>query len=765
MSAETRLVIASNRLPFTVESDSHELKLQPTSGGLAAALASVHSHGENVWIGWPGDCSGLDERQRAELSSELRRTRVVPVDLSGSELVEYYDGVCNSVLWPVLHYLIDRLPLTLPEFRAYRAVNERFAEAVASTYREDDVIWIHDYHLLLAPAMVRARIPGARIGFFLHTPFPAADVFRVLPWRRELLDGMLGATLVGLQTRGDAANFAAAIRMFTEYRVDDAAVIADEREIRFGAYPIGVDPTRLDAIEEAPGSEAAYEVLRPVPEGTQLLVGVDRLDYTKGIPRRLAAFEQLLADEPHLRGHVELLQVAVPSRGHVPSYVSFKQEVDEHVARINDRFGTPGWTPVRYALQSVGLAELRAIYRAADVMLVTALRDGMNLVAKEFVSSRTDEDGVLILSEMAGASEDLTEALLVNPYSVEELAASMSTALTIDREERRRRMRALRERIGERTVDRWVERFVTDLAAAGAPATPAGWQLAEVIRSAIFEERPLSLALIYEEALIDRAGPSAPLNPDPELLELLRELATRSNLDLHVISGLDHDILDRWFDMVPVTLWADHGLWRREHDGRRWQRTQWVDTNWTGDVRKFLDQFTARSPGTFVEERPTGLAWHFGRAARVQGRAHAQTLYALLRDAADAMGFSVILEGSLIELRPAGLSTAHTIRKLLQRDAAAGRAVVFEGSDRGTAVRDALRPSDILVRVGAAHAPGAPALDDIRAVRDVLKTVVGWLPPARRRAPALATRIRNAAAAIAGAASPVGRSPIAVRIE
>lgn len=415
-------------------------------------------------------------------------------------------------------------------------------------------------------------------------------------------------------------------------------------------------------------------------------------------------------------------------------------------------------------MESVPLAELCAIYRAADVMLVTSLRDGMNMVAKEFVSSRTDEDGVLILSEMAGASEELTDALIVNPYSVEQLAGAMSTALTLDRDERGRRMRSLRRRVAERTVESWVERFVGDLAAAASPRLPAGQQLAETIGGAARTGERVSLAFVYEDALIDRLGPAAPLSPDPELLELLRDLATRSQIDVHVISALERAVLGPWFDTVPVTIWAEDGLWKRERDKHQWRRTECGETGWTEDVRELLNQFTSRTPGAFVEERSTGLAWHFGRADPIEGRGQAQTVFALLRDAGEAMGFSVVLTPSVIELRTAGLSTGHTIKKLIEGDAGARRVIAFAGSSAGVAVRDALRASDVLVTIGASQADGDHTLTDIRAARDVLQAIAGSLPPVRHRSPDFATRLRNAAAAITGAAAPVS-APIAIRME
>jgi trehalose 6-phosphate synthase/phosphatase len=494
MSANARLVIASNRLPFSVRRAGEDVTLQPTSGGLAAALTSVHRRADNVWVGWPGDCSELTGSHRVQLASQLRTHRVVPVELTPPELVEYYDGVCNGVLWPVLHYLIDRMPVTLPDFAAYRTVNERFAEAVVSTYRDGDTVWIHDYHLQLTPALVRTHLPLARIGFFFHTPFPPGDIFRVLPWHRELVEGVLGATLVGFQTSRDASNFAATARMLAECVVGEERIVTKGRQVRFGTYPIGIDPARLEPIGQTDDPQSSAVTCRPHP-GRRLLLGVDRLDYTKGILQRLAAFERLLSEEPQLHEHIEMLQLAVPSRDLVQAYVDYKYAVQECVDRINLRFQTPQWTPIHYLFGAVSPAELRALYCAADVMLVTSLRDGMNLVSKEFVSCRTDDDGVLVLSEFAGAAAELPEALIVNPYSVEHLARAMRTALTLDRNARRRRMRSLRERVAARTVHHWVAEFTADLAGTSAESvTPINRLLTTTTRAAIAEGQRPALA-------------------------------------------------------------------------------------------------------------------------------------------------------------------------------------------------------------------------------------------------------------------------------
>lgn len=730
-----RLIIASNRLPFTIQPNGTGIELKPTSGGLAAALAAVHQRDGNVWVGWPGECTGLDPVHRRELERTLSQGRVAGVDLSPDEIHQYYDGICNSVLWPVFHYLIDRVPIELPDFQSYRAVNERFAARIESVYRPGDVIWIHDYHLMLAPAMVRARIPDAPIAFFLHIPFPSGDVFRVLPWRRELLDGLLGASQIGFQTARDSRNFADTLELLTEYRTDGSTVVAEGREIRFRAYPIGIDAARLDS-KRAGMAGSDPVVLRTAPE-RKLLVGVDRLDYTKGIPRRLAAFERLLEENPELRGGVELLQVAVPSRATVASYISYKEEVDALVSRVNGRYGTAGWTPVRYICRSVSAPDLKRIYQAADVMLVTSLRDGMNLVAKEFVSCRSDEDGVLILSEMAGASEELREALLVNPYSIEHLASAIAVALHMDASERRARMRALRQRVSGRGVEEWVSSFLKDLRRPSGRAAVSSPDVTAAVLASVAHARDATIVLEYETALVPGLCHDVPSAPDPELLDLLGGLSGRSGISVHVLSALEHDTLDSWFDDTPVVIWGNHGLWSRERDGHRWKRTRWTSMAWKDDVRMLFDQFTARTPGAFVEERSAALVWHFGRADPLLAKTHAQLVGTLLEDAAVALDYRVTLSRDAIVVQPAGAQFATALQKLVESSAPSTPVIVFSGASHAGDLRGVLRPADTLVVVGTGAAGGCAdhVLPDVRAVRAVLRELTASLPEAPRDVP------------------------------
>ena len=459
-----RLLIVSNRLPVTVRIEAGRPVVRRSVGGLATGLRGPHQESDGLWIGWPGNVdmpSGVDY---ADVDRQLAELRTVPVSLDANETDIFYDRISNSVLWPLFHDRIDRLPLRVDGWDVYESVNERFADAVVASYRPGDLIWVHDYQLLRVPALLRERLPDARIGFFLHIPFPNPEIFFTLPTRQRLVEGMLGADVIGFHTRRYHGHFRAALRRLFSIEADAHGDVEWQgRPVRLGVFPMGIDAA--DFAHRAASRAVNAKVLEYKDPKQKLLVGIDRLDYSKGLPRRLMALEQLLAAHPEWRERVRLVQVAVPSRDRVGAYRDLRREVNALIGQINGRFATPTWSPIHYLYRSIPDTMLLALYRAADVMLVTPVRDGMNLVAKEFPAARIDEDGVLVLSEFAGASEELREAVLVNPYDVDGTAAAIHHALTMDGPERRRRMRALRATVLERDVHQWVARFLETLEA------------------------------------------------------------------------------------------------------------------------------------------------------------------------------------------------------------------------------------------------------------------------------------------------------------
>jgi trehalose 6-phosphate synthase len=443
-----KLVVAAHRLPVAWDEESEAWSASP--GGLVSALAPVLRERGGVWVGWNGGPGG---RSRAFRAAGIQNR---PVVLSEEEIEDHYDGFCNGTIWPLYHDAIRPLEFHRHWWRPHIEVNDRFAKVVARAAGPHDTIWIHDYQLQLVPAMVRRRVPEASIGFFLHIPFPPLDIFERLPWRAQVLEGLLGADYLGFQTRRATLNFAAAAREIAGATGPASSLEYQGRRIRAEAVPISVDVAENRAVANSPEALAMSSRLRhDLGDPEHVILGVDRLDYTKGIDLRLKAFEVMLQRHPELIGKVSLVQIAVPSREDVGEYQVIRRLVEELVGRINGRFARAAWTPIHYLYRTFPFTDLVGAYLTADVMLVTPLRDGMNLVALEYVATRRDNTGALILSEFAGAAERLGDALIVNPYDIDGLARALHAAVMMEPEEQNRRMARLRRAVRRWDVHSW----------------------------------------------------------------------------------------------------------------------------------------------------------------------------------------------------------------------------------------------------------------------------------------------------------------------
>ena len=718
-----RLLIVSNRLPLTIKTEEGDdgrakrIELVGSSGGLATGLRGPHQRSNGLWIGWPGDASGLSEAQRAEVDVKLAEAKAAGVHLTPDELKRYYNGFSNGVLWPLFHYQLDRIPADAQDWDAYRAVNERFAAKVLECYRPGDDIWVHDYHLMLVPSILRRRLPDARIGFFLHIPFPPSDIFRTLPWRSEILEGLLGADLIGFHAFAYARHFSTSVLHVLGRESTGEGVMVDGRNVRFGVFPMGIDASSFQSLAGEAEVVAEAESIRSEARDQQVLLGIDRLDYTKGIPHRLAAFERLLEREPSLRGRVRLVQLAVPSREDVDAYAETRTRLDEIVGRVNGRFGTASWTPIHYLYRALTPRHVVALYRAADVMLVTPLRDGMNLVAKEFVASRVDEDGVLVLSEFAGAATELGDALLVNPFHTDGLADAMSAALRMPRDERRTRMRALRRRVLTHDVDRWAASFIEALApaatSAGAgtitPLVPAPKQgIAQLmlrLAAATHGGKGLVLLLDYEGALVSTARARQAAAPDRDLLDLLARLAALPSMTVHVVSGRSRQTLEAWLGALPISLHAEHGLWSREQPGSAWTAHEAFPDELKRRISAILAEFTARTPGSSVEEKSSSLAWNYRLADPDFGMAQARELRVHLANAFSNAPIEALFGDKVVEVRAQGAQKDFFASSL---PPSSGACVLAMGNDAADEeIFDALPQTALTIHVGEEEATRA----------------------------------------------------------
>jgi alpha,alpha-trehalose-phosphate synthase [UDP-forming] len=470
MSPNKRLIVVSNRLPISLERTGNSYAVKPSSGGLVTALRSVFRKYEGCWIGWTGTDYAIEVEEVLRSVPELE-FQVHPVFLTEEERSGFYAGFSNEIMWPLFHDLQSRCNFDPSYWEAYVAINRRFADTVAGIARDDDFIWVHDYHLTRVAASLRQIGVRSSLAYFQHIPFPSPDIFGKLPWRTQLLTSILDFGLVGFQTARDRQNFAICVRRF----VPDATIVNLGKQLliersgshtRVGDFPISIDFDEFANQANTPEVAALAEQLHQHMPGCALILGVDRLDYTKGLPEKLKAFAEMLLRCPELRRKVTLLQVVVPSREDIPKYHDLKREIERRISEINGRFTEPGWVPIHFIYRRIEREQLLAYYRAADVALVTPLKDGMNLVAKEYCASQVDANGVLVLSEFAGAADQLQGgALLVNPNDVIGTAAALRHAIFMPREERAHRMGILRRSVKRGDVYRWTETF---LRAAGA---------------------------------------------------------------------------------------------------------------------------------------------------------------------------------------------------------------------------------------------------------------------------------------------------------
>jgi len=464
-----RLVIISNRLPFTAHEENRHLQFRASAGGLVSGLSTYLDSlrdasplkQEHLWVGWPGVT--ISPTLQRELSRRAQREfSARPVYLEETTMDRFYHGFCNRTLWPLFHYFPALASFEEDDWLCYQHVNQVFYDHLRKILRPDDVVWIHDYHLMLLPQLLKQQFPALPIGFFLHIPFPSFEILRQMPgaWRETLLTGLVGADLVGFHLPDYATHFRAAVREFLGLKERRGILQTPTHTVRVGAFPMGIDYEKFSRAAASAETEQAGNELRRALQNARVILSVDRLDYAKGILNRLRGFQVFLEKNPQWQGRVVLCLIVVPSRIGVPKYRETKREIDERVGEINGRFGGITWTPILYQYNFLPFQQLVTLYRLSDIALVTPLRDGMNLVAKEYVASRTDQTGVLILSELAGAAQELREALIINPNDTEKLAHILHDALEMPAREQRRRMRAMQKRLAHNTVVQWAQSFL-----------------------------------------------------------------------------------------------------------------------------------------------------------------------------------------------------------------------------------------------------------------------------------------------------------------
>ncbi len=733
------LFIASNRLPAVVSLTGGKVGLEPSSGGLVAALrATTEPH---LWVGWPG--TAVPGELERPVTAALEAEGCHPVFLSADEERSFYGRMCNDALWPLFHYFVDRFRFTGEDWRSYVAVNERFADTISEAAALGSRVWVHDFHLALLPEALRRRRPDLAIGFFLHVPFPSSEIYRLLPARSELLRGMLGADYIGFHTGDYVRHFRSSCLRVLGIDSEPDTIAHDGRLIGIGVHPIGVDVQSFRETLQDPETAISQADLDERYRDKRLVLGIERLDYTKGIPQKLEAFERFLEDDPERAETTTMLQVLVPSRLQNAEYRAQRDEIEGRIAHVNGRFGQPGRTPIEYLHRSVSPTELALLYRRADVMMVTPLRDGMNLVAQEFVLCQAAEAhlpgrwrGVLLLSELAGASHVLPGALLVNPWNADEMVERLVEALALDPAERRRRLELMAGRVEQLDSIRWAQGFLKRLerfARRSRPGslTPLDDAARKRIDGKFGSARRRTLLLDYDGTLRELTSHPDLAVPTAEIRSLLVDLAALPATTVHLVSGRKRQTLSTWFGDLPIHLCAEHGYLMREPGGG-WHSTLDLDLSWLPRIERVLRRVARDVPGTLVERKTCSVAWHYREAEPEYGTWRARELLDTLDQLLPGIPAEVLQGHRVIEVRARGVDKGTYVHHLFPSGKAPGHVVVAAGDDvTDLDLYGALPSGSIAIHVGRARPQArgstlrdAYVVESPGALRIVLRSLV-----------------------------------------
>lgn len=672
MSKKSKLIIVSNRLPVSVSKKNGEIIVKPSTGGLATGMAAVTKDRDSLWIGWPGIASNdLSGKDKAKIVKELKKHNCLPVFLTQSQVDKFYSGYSNSTIWPLFHYFLNRAVFFPEYWKSYKQVNSVFFKEVRKHTKDDSEIWVHDYHLMLLPKLLRAKFKKANIGFFLHTPFPSYELFRLIPEREEILEGLLGSNLIGFHTYDYARHFLSSVQRSLGYESNLNTISLGDRLVQVDAFPISIDYKRFAKSRK---SRSVKKILKSIDirdKKTKVIVSVDRSDYSKGIPARLDAFEKFLIDNPDYIKKVVMIVLASPSRGDVKEYQQLRDEIEQKVSRINGTFSTIDWSPIIYMHQLLNLEEISALYAMADVMLVTPHRDGMNLMSKEYVAARQKNKGVLILSEMAGAASELSEALMVNPYSKDGVASAIKKALEMPGKEQKARLKAMQKRIKDYDIARWAEDFMSQLRFSDKDITGIRKFDSKIKKEFLKSYRNSDKRLIlldYDGTLrefVSTPDESA-AKPSKKLKDLLNKLSKDKRNKVVIVSGRHKNTLESFFKGMGLDLVAEHGAWI--FDANKWIKSGLPSKKWKKAIKPILKEYTSRTPGAVIEEKDFSYVWHYRNVSPDLAYVRGQELMSDLRK--ELMNYDAeVFEGNkIIEVKPHYMHKGAQVTEMLDKE-------------------------------------------------------------------------------------------------
>ncbi len=668
---QMKTIIVSNRLPVKIIESEGNYELKQSEGGLATGLGSIYQKDNNIWLGWPG-LEVTDEERQKDVTRDLKDMNLAPVFLTQDEINLYYEGFSNEVLWPVFHYHPTYAKYEQDYWNSYVEVNKKFRDALLEIAEPEDTIWIHDYQLLLLPGLLRQVQPDCTIGFFQHIPFPSYELFRLIPWRKELLEAMLGADLLGFHTFDDVRHFISAASRLLPVQAAANEITYQNRRIVVDPFPMGIDTPKYEALTHEPAVIDTIKMLKETFSDVRMILTIDRLDYSKGILQRLQAFDMLLNNHPEYIDKVVLYMIVVPSRDTVPQYRDLRAEIDQLVGNINSRYRTINWNPIHYYYRSFPIEMLSALYSMAEVCLVSPMRDGMNLVSKEYVASRKDETGVLILSEMAGASKELIDAILVNPNNIVEVTGAFIQALEMPLDEQKRRMLAMRKVVSKFNVHHWVKIYLDKLAEVkNMQQSMLTKHVSGLVRQHIEEEYSKAegriIFLDYDGTLVGFKGDINEASPDQELLDVLNKLIEDQRNKLVLVSGRSHETLDTWFKDQHIDIIAEHGAWQRKAGGE-WAQLDGLYSKWKEQILPVMERYVDHTPGSFIEEKSFSLVWHYRKVEEGLGEQRANELASLLSFIAANSGLQILPGNKVVEIRDIEVNKGKLALRWLQQE-------------------------------------------------------------------------------------------------
>ncbi len=666
-----KLIIIANRLPMKVNRiENNQLEFVRSVGGLTTGLESLTLDVDIHWIGWPGTyAESIEEEQFIE--KHLLSFNFHPVFLSNEQIDNYYNGYSNSTLWPLCHYFYNYIEFESNYWTFYKEVNELFTSKAIEIINPGDIVWVQDYQLMLVPNLVRKKVENLSIGYFHHIPFPSYELFRVLPERAEILKGLLGADLVGFHTHDYMRHFVSAVERVLDLRYSLEQVNLNNRISFVDAFPMGINYELYHHSSELESVKTKIQLLKNNFEKFKIILSVDRLDYSKGILHRVKGFSAFLENNPEYHEKVSLIMIVVESRDNVESYADLKKQIDESIGTINGRFSSINWTPIHYFYQGFGFEELTAFYHLSDIALVTPLRDGMNLVAKEYIASKKNTPGVLILSEMAGAAIELSDAIIINPNNINEIEKAIVLALEMPEEEKWIRQNSMQKIIKSKSINYWAQNFVNQLIQIRTKNNDLtiekiDAESKELMRQEYMKARKRLFILDYDGTLAAFRSKPEDANPTPEIYSILEKLLENKMNKVVISSGRDKDTLQKWFPDKRIYLAAEHGAFNRENG-------IWIDligkeTPWNDEILELLTLFTDKTPKSRIEIKKSTLVWHYRNVDSWIATLREQQLFEALITPCSLIGLQIMRGNKIIEIKSPLHTKGSEALRLLKKD-------------------------------------------------------------------------------------------------